>query len=171
MRRTPPASATQSLDIAAQTINFGGAGLPASITYPGSVTFTVTSTSGQPVTVGLVPDPSPYCTLTSKPVTGGTEYTLTATAAGPVPDRCHRGRDHDVRRGDGDPGRRDQGRAGHHRSRPLTGKVYGEAPFTVAATGGGSGNPVTFSSHDRIGVHGQRHHGDHRRRGHLHHRR
>ena len=141
-----PASASQTLRIDAQAINFDfGPGFEDSITYPGSVTFTVASTSGQPVTVGLVPDPSPFCTLTSAPVTNGTQYTLTATAAGLCRIVATAGetttyaevtvtRDVAIKV------------AQVISFGPLSGKVYGDAPFTVAATGGASGNPVTFSS-------------------------
>ena len=84
-----PANATQQLTIAAQDIIPVGLGLPDTITYPGSATFTVSSTSGQPVTVELTPDPNSYCTLALNSVTynGSTNtytssYTLTADAPG-----------------------------------------------------------------------------------------
>ena len=139
------ASSTQDLVIAAQEINFGGAGLPDSITYPGSTKFTVTSTSGQPVTVGLEPNPSPYCTLASMPVTGGTEYTLTAVAAGLCRVVLTAGatttyaevlvtKDIAIKFGQ------------VISFGALATKTYGDPPFTVSATGGASGNPVTFSS-------------------------
>ena len=72
-------STAQSLTLAPQNpISFPG--LPASIVYPGTSTFTVSSQSEQPVTVTLSPNPSPACTL-SGPDSQGV-YTLTATAAG-----------------------------------------------------------------------------------------
>jgi len=139
------ASSTQDLTIAAQGINIGGAGLPDSITFPGSTKFTVTSTSGQPVTVALEPNPSPYCTLTSMPVTGGTEYTLTAVAAGLCRVVLTAGatttyaevlvtKDIAIKFGQ------------VISFGTLASRTFGDPPFTVAATGGASGNPVTFSS-------------------------
>ena len=140
------------LNIAPQTIDFGpaggGGGLPASITVPGTATFTVTTNAGQPVTVGLEPTPSPpgpYCTLSSTQSAGVTTYTLTAVAPGTCTLVASAG---------GTPTF-----ASVTVTQPviikgdqainfgvLADKTYGDAPFTVAATGGASGNPVTFAS-------------------------
>ena len=140
------------LNIAPQTIDFGpaggGGGLPASITVPGTATFTVTTNAGQPVTVGLELTPSPpgpYCTLSSTQSAGVTTYTLTAVAPGTCTLVASAG---------GTPTF-----ASVTVTQPviikgdqainfgvLADKTFGDAPFTVAATGGASGNPVTFAS-------------------------
>ena len=74
-----PATTSSGFTIAAQTITFGGDGLPTSLTLPGSVTFTVASASGQPVTVQLTAGASVTCSLTPN---GNNSYTLTGLAAG-----------------------------------------------------------------------------------------
>jgi hypothetical protein len=137
-----------ALTIAAQIIDFGaagGGGLPAAITVPGTATFTVTTNAGQPVTVGLSPDPSPVCTLSSASLAGVTTYTLTAVApgtctlvasAGGTPTFASVNVTQDVVI------KGDQAIT----FGALVDKTYGDAPFTVAATGGASGNPVTFAS-------------------------
>ncbi len=100
------------------------------------------------MTVGLEPTPSPpgpYCTLSSTQSAGVTTYTLTAVAPGTCTLVASAG---------GTPTF-----ASVTVTQPviikgdqainfgvLADKTYGDAPFTVAATGGASGNPVTFAS-------------------------
>ncbi|MFO1311115.1 MAG: DUF642 domain-containing protein [Burkholderiales bacterium] len=137
------AAAPLSLTIATQTITFdGGASLPASITHPGTAVFKVASGSGQPVAVTLSPAPNPHCTLSA----AGNTYTLTTTN---VPGVCTLVAS--------------AGETTTYASVSVTqniaikgdqaivfatlpDKVYGNPPFLVAATGGASGNAVTFSS-------------------------
>jgi hypothetical protein len=69
-------SSTGPYSAQAQDISFGT--LPASVEYPSSITFTVSSESGTPVTVTLAPSGNPGCTLTAS----GNTYTLTATLPG-----------------------------------------------------------------------------------------
>ncbi len=75
------ATATLGLTLLPQSLTYGGGGLPLSLTVPGTTTFTVSSDSGQTVTVALSPEtPATVCTL-SFPTTNN-EYTLTAVGPG-----------------------------------------------------------------------------------------
>ncbi len=139
-----------SLSIAADTIDFGvgssgGAGLPASITLPGSATFTVASGSGQAVTVATSPNPSLVCTLSSVVSTAGTTYTVTGVTPGTCTLVATAG------------GTTTYATVSVTRSvaiksaqsilfAALPDKTYGDPAFAVSATGTASGNPVTFST-------------------------
>ena len=75
------ATATLGLTLLPQSLTYGGGGLPLSLTVPGTTTFTVSSDSGQTVTVALAPEtPATVCTLS--PSATNNEYTLTAVGPG-----------------------------------------------------------------------------------------
>ncbi len=137
----PATTTSQPLVLAAQAITFDGAGLPVSIPSPGAATFKVlASDSGQPVTVALLPNPNPACTLSAS----GTSYTLTAAAPGLCTIVVSAGgttnyADAVVSKGIAIVGSQSIAFGG------LADKTYGDAPFALAATGGASGQPVTFS--------------------------
>ena len=135
----------QGLTIVQQIISFGsGVTLPTSLAYGGApFTFTVSSDSGLPVTVGLTPASSPYCSLTGTYPT----YTLAVIAA---PGLCTLFASvggtttfTDVTITQNIPITKG---AQTIVFAPLAGKTYGDAAITVNATGGASLNPVTFSS-------------------------
>ena len=136
----------QPLSIVAQTITFNGNdSLPDSITVGGApVTFTVASSAGQPVTVGLappVPPPGPYCTLSSV----GNDYTLTPVAPGTCTVVASAG---GTTTSTSVNVTQDIAIKGDQiiTFAALAAKTFGESAFNVSATGGASGNSVTFAA-------------------------
>ncbi len=139
----PVSMALPSLLIQAQTIDFGGAGLPSTLAFGSApVEFTVSSGSGLPISVGLTPGSSVYCLLSGTAPT----YTLAAVSPGTCTLVASVGgtttftdvtvtQDITISKGD-------QAIAFDE----LPSKTYGDAAFAVSATGGATSNPVTFSS-------------------------
>ena len=139
------ASAGQTLSIARQTLTFGGVSLPGTLAFDGApVVFTVSSASGLPPVVTLSPDPSAACRLSFD----GSAYTLTPSAPGICTLVASAGgtttfTDVTVTQNVAIV-KADQTVVV---TAPVDGPfAYGDTPFIVGATGGASGNPVTFST-------------------------
>ncbi|HEY3324607.1 MAG TPA: LamG-like jellyroll fold domain-containing protein [Planctomycetota bacterium] len=107
----------------------------------GDAPFTVSATggaSGNPVTFSIVSGPAT--------ATGVNGSTITITGAGVVTVRASQAGDANYNAApDVDRSFNVAQAAQAITFGALAGKTYGDAPFTVSATGGASGNPVTFS--------------------------
>ena len=125
---------TQTVNKADQTIDFG----PLSAKTFGDPSFTVSAapTSGLPATFAIVSGPAT--------IFGNT---VTITGAGTVTVRASQTGDDNYNAAPDVDASFEVKKASQTITLPdLSSKTYGDAPFTVSATGGGSGNPVTFSA-------------------------
>ncbi|HEY3321297.1 MAG TPA: kelch repeat-containing protein [Planctomycetota bacterium] len=125
------------IDPLSQTITFGAL---TQKTY-GDAPFTVSATggaSGNPVTFAIASGPAP--------ATGTNGSTITITGAGLVTVRASQaGNTNYSAAPDVDQSFTVAKATQAIAFAALSGKTYGDAPFTVSATGGASGNPVTFA--------------------------
>ncbi|MEO6715355.1 MAG: C25 family cysteine peptidase, partial [Mycobacteriales bacterium] len=136
------ATGTGTLTIAAQSITFSNGGLPSTLPYPGSVTFTVASGTGESVTVKLSPASSGFCTLSGT----GPTYTLTAVSPGTCQIVASVGATTTTTAVEVTATVTIVKGAQAITFAPLPDKTWGDPDFNVAASGGASGNPATFSS-------------------------